>query len=328
MNLGRHTFRAASLFFLALFTATASAQGLLSLKVENDVFTGNDGHYTNGVELTWAFEPANDHWSRRFTNAVPGWSASELDGVAYRFGQQMYTPDDIDAERLIENDRPYAGLLFGGITLLEGEQYDGWRQTRRLSLDAGIVGPASGAKQTQRGYHDLISVEKPEGWHHQLDNEPILNVAYERTWLLQHHLAALELEYGPSAGFALGNLYTYASSGFEVRFGQDLGRSFGIPTVAPAHGGQSAFRARQGFSWYAFASLEGRYMARNLLLDGNSFENSHSVNRNEWVGDAQLGLALTWDRLQLAYTHVWRTDEFAEQERHDRFGSLILSLWL
>lgn len=328
MKAGRLTLSLTPVFLLVLFANTASAQGLFSLKVENDVFSGDDGHYTNGVELIWAFEPSTDHWSRYFADAIPGWSADELDGVAYRFGQQMYTPDDIGVEQLIENDRPYAGLLFGGVSLFEDIPHDGWRQASSLHLDAGIVGPASGAKRTQRGYHKLIGSEEPKGWHHQLNNEPIFNLAYERSWIFQERLPTLELEYGPSAGFALGNLYTYASSGVGVRLGKDLGRSFGIPSVAPAHGGQSAFQARQGFSWYVFASLEGRYMAHNLLLDGNTFENSHSVDRNEWVGDAQLGLALTWDRVQLAFTHVWRTDEFTEQEKHDRFGSLILSLWL
>ncbi|HET8791348.1 MAG TPA: lipid A-modifier LpxR family protein [Modicisalibacter sp.] len=37
---------------------------------------------------------------------------------------------------------------------------------------------------------------------------------------------------------------------------------------------------------------------------------------------------MTWDRWQLAFTNVWRSDEFEEQGRHDQFGSLTLSTWL
>lgn len=32
-------------------------------------------------------------------------------------------------------------------------------------------------------------------------------------------------------------------------------------------------------------------MAHNLLLDGNTFEDSHSVDRREWVSDFQLVIA-------------------------------------
>jgi len=314
---------------LASLATAASADGLFSLKVENDSLSaGGDGHYTNGIEGIWAFEPADGHWTRRFAEVLPGWSAGSLDGVAYRFGQQMYTPNEIGVEKLIEDDRPYAGLLYGGVSLFENIQHDGWRQADSLHLDVGVVGPASGADEFQRGFHDLIASEKPEGWDNQLENEPIVNLAYERAWVFQQRLAGLEVEYGPSAGFALGNLYTFASSGLGLRLGEGLDRSFGIPAVAPAHGGQSSFQPGQGFSWYAFANVEGRYMARNLLLDGNTFEDSHSVDRREWVGDAQVGAALTWDRWQLAYTYVWRSDEFEEQDSSDQFGSLTLSTWL
>jgi len=314
---------------LASLATSTLADGLFSLKVENNAFSaGEDGHYTNGIEGGWAFEPADGHWTRRFAEALPGWSADSLNGVAYRFGQQVYTPNDVSVRKLLENDRPYAGLLYGGVSLFKNVQNDGWRQADSLHLDVGIVGAASGAKAVQKSFHKLIASEEPEGWDNQLDNEPVVNLGYERAWVFQQRFTGLEVEYGPSSGFALGNLYTFASSGVGVRLGEGLDRSFGIPAVAPAHGGQSSFQRDQRFSWYVFAKVEGRYMARNLLLDGNTFKDSHSVDRREWVGDAQLGVALTWNRWQLAYTYVWRSDEFEEQGSFDQFGSLTLSAWL
>ena len=104
---------------LGSLVTSASAEGLLSLKVENDAFSaGGDGQYTNGAEVIWAFEPPDRHWTRRLADVIPGWSGSSLAGATYRLGQQMYTPEDIKVEALIKDDRPYAGLLFGGISLL------------------------------------------------------------------------------------------------------------------------------------------------------------------------------------------------------------------
>lgn len=318
------------LFLLTSFAVTpVSAAGLLTIKSENDSYSydGDDGHYTNGVEVIWAFEPRDNHWLRELAEYLPGWTGRAIDGGAYRLTHQMYTPDDIGTPWLIEDDRPYAGLLLGGVSLFDEKLHDSWREARSFNLDAGVVGPASGAEAIQREFHGLINTDKPLGWDHQLDNEPVINLAYQHAWIGKSSLDGYEVEYGPRVGFSLGNLYTYASTGLGLRFGQNLDRSLGIPAIAPAQGGWASFRPGQNFSWYAFASLEGRYMAHNLLLDGNTFEDSHSVDREEWVGDALAGFALTWDLWQLSYTHAWRTDEFASQDSHHAFGSLTLSRW-
>ncbi|PCC99461.1 lipid A deacylase LpxR family protein [Halopseudomonas pelagia] len=313
---------------LAFVATSTSADGLLSLKVENDAFSaGGDRHYTNGIEGVWAFEPPEEHWTRSLAERLPGWSGSSLVGVTYRFGQQMYTPSDIEAEALIKDDRPYAGLVYGGVSLLNNIQHDDWRLAESLHLDVGIVGPASGAEALQKGAHRWIGSDEPRGWDNQLNNELVVNLAYQRAWVFQQELGGLDVEYGPSSGFALGNLYTYASSGLGLRWGEGLDHSFGIPAVAPGYGGRSSFKRDQGFGWYVFTAVEGRYMARNLLLDGNTFEDSHSVERRDWVGDALVGAALTWDRWQLTYTYLWRTDEFEEQDGFDQFGSITLSTW-
>ena len=144
---------------------------------------------------------------------------------------------------------------------------------------------------------------------------------------MQQRFAGLEFEYGPSAGFSLGNLYTYGSAGLGLRIGQGLARSFSIPAVAPAQSGSMFFDQGGGFAWNLFANVEGRYMAQNMLLEGNTFKSSHSVDPNEWVGDAKAGIALTWNSWQVAFASVWRTREFNGQDKHDQFGSLTVSTW-
>lgn len=301
---------------------------LYSLKVENDIIaTGSDGHYTNGFELMRSFEPDGDHWSRRFAETVPGWAADEVDNIAYRLGHQIYTPNDIERAGLIEDDRPYAGLLFAGLSIHSTTQHDGWRGTSGLHLDLGIVGPAAGAERVQRRVHDVTDSDEPKGWDNQLRNEPFVNLAYQHRWWLQQRFAGLEFEYGPSAGFSFGNLYTYGSAGLGLRIGKGLARSFSIPAVAPAQSGSMFFDQGGGFAWNIFANVEGRYMAHNMLLEGNTFKSSHSVDSREWVGDAKAGVALTWNSWQLAFASVWRTREFHGQDEHDQFGSLTVSAW-
>lgn len=317
-----------AIVFLAL-APPAAAEGLLSVKSENDAWVGaGDGHYTNGTEITWAFVPEPGHWSRKMTDVIPGWHRDDVDGVVYRVGQRMYTPDEITIAELQEDDRPYAGVLAAGISLQGEQRNDGWRETRSLHLDAGVVGPASGASWIQQHFHQDFMGDEPQGWSHQLSNEPLLNLGYEHNWMLRASWPSHELEYGPSAGLALGNLHSYASAGLAARYGDGLDRSYGIPSIDPAQGVRSFFCRGQGLDWYVFAALEGRYMARNLLLDGNTWRDSHSVEREPWVGDVQLGFAVNWDRFQLTYTVVWRSKEFSTQTHNDRFGSIILSIWM
>lgn len=315
-------------FVSALLTAGTANADVFTLKIENDVISsGRDGHYTNGLEGFWAFEPGGDHWTRSLAGAVPGWSGEDLTYAAYRFGHQMYTPEEIEREALQEDDRPYAGMLFGGVTLFANEQLTGRRETSTLTLDVGLVGQGAGGERLQREVHRLTGSDAPEGWDNQLENEPFVNLGYEKRWWFQNRLGGLEMEYGPSVGGAAGNLYTFLSTGAGVRLGQGLSRSLSQASVTPTTSGVQYFTPDGGFGWFVFANLEGRYMAHNMLLDGNTFRDSHSVDREELVGDAQLGLALTWDQWQVSFASVWRTKEFRGQDEHDQFGSLSLSTW-
>ena len=99
----------------------------------------------------------------------------------------------------------------------------------------------------------------------------------------------------------------------------------GLPNMTPNPGMRQTFSQDNGFRWYLFASVDGYYMAHNLTLDGNTFKNSHSVDRREWVGDVMGGVALAWDAWQMTYTAVSRTREFHGQEESDSFGMITLA---
>jgi lipid A 3-O-deacylase len=314
------------LLLMVLMPGPVVAQ-TLSFKVENDLlsYDNRDGHYSGGIEAFWSFEPAAEHWTLRVAESLPGWSAGEVDDVAYRFGYQIYTPNDIDARYLVEDDRPYAGLAFAGVSWFADQPHETWRLTREMHVDIGLVGPAVGAEKVQRGLHRVFDSSEPKGWRNQLRNEPFANLAYGQQWWRKGSFGGLELEYGPGLGLAVGNLYTYGSGGVGMRFGRRLDRSFGIPSVTPGQSGDLHFTPGSAFSWYGFVHLEGRYMAQNLLLDGNTFKSSHSVDRNEWVGDAKVGVVLTWSQWQVAFASVWRSHEFVGQRGHDQFGSLTIS---
>ena len=316
---------------LLLFVAVASllstlaqaSDSVLSVKHENDgMASSDDGHFTSGVELNWAFEPKAQSWTRHLADALPDSLIGNADMAAFRLVHQIYTPNNIEQRGLIVDDRPYAGMVYGGISLYEDVPMGSWRQSTDLHLDIGLVGPSSLADSIQREVHRITESDRPNGWNNQLGDEFIVNVTMRRQWWNSSPLIGKEFSHGPSVSAALGNLYTYASAGYSVRWGSEAA---GIPTLTPNPGSRHYMVGKEGWQWYLFASVDGYYMAQNLTLDGNTFRNSHSVDRREWVGDVSAGLALAWDDWQVTYAAVQRSREFDGQEEQDKFGSITLS---
>ncbi|ARS51636.1 lipid A deacylase LpxR family protein [Kushneria konosiri] len=313
-----------------LFSASAMADGVLTLKLANDFFSArsDDGHYTSGLEGSWTFKPHDNHWTRTVAGWIPGWSADDVDAASYRFGQQIYTPRNTRRDELITDDRPYAGYLYGGVSLYRHNLSPQWRINDAFSLDIGLVGPGSGAKAVQKNFHHLVDSDDPKGWHHQLNNEPTVTLAMQRSWWYRDSLGDLSMEYGPNIGLTLGNLYDYASAGLGIRLGRQLDNQYTTPSAAPYSSSNMMFSRDRSFNWYVFGNAQGRFVARNMLLDGNTFENSHSVDKRQWVGDLELGGAITWGSYNLSLTTLKRSREFERQDDADYFSVVTLSSWL
>lgn len=304
---------------------------------ENDaiaLFSGSDEHYTNGLRFAMIRNPGEnpgwvDRLGERFctrfcgddpTDTVFGWS----------FGQNVYTPDDISIAALIADDRPYAAVLYGSLFV----QFLNDKETRKqtLELQLGFVGPEAGGEFVQRELHELIDDEPPLGWDNQLGFEPIINLNYghERRRILvgDRDSGVASLDVVPHWGFGVGNLMTRASAGATLRAGKNVS-GFPQADIVNTFGGGGAREGRSDFEGYVFVGVEGRAVLHNLLLDGNTFKDSHEVDKRLGVYDLRAGFFLRWRNWQFNYTFVRRSQEFnpargENDGRHD-FGSFTLS---
>jgi hypothetical protein len=299
--------------------------GTFNLVLENDLFTGFDHDYTNGIQLNWTSgKDAAPSWAVDAARWLPFFADHGDVRVTYGIGQSMYTPSDITLSDPPSDDRPYAGWLYGSIGLTEetGTRLD------QLQLQLGMVGPASLADKAQTWIHGIIGANKPQGWDHQINDEPGIVLTYQRSWraFVSGDIWGFSFDATPHLGGALGNVFTYANGGATFRFGWNLPNDYGPPRIEPSLPGSGFFEPQGDFGFYIFTGLEGRLVARNIFLDGNTFEDSRSVDKNPLVGDAQVGIAVTIRAARLAYTHVFRTPEFKGQNDADKFGALSLSL--
>ncbi len=301
-----------------------------SVQAENDLWgSGADRHYTHGTMFSLVPAGEAPDWLKRIGDYVPFFRPGYDRGVEISIGQNIYTPDDIEDPNLIADDRPYAGWLYLSFTLLGIlEETADYRVSNAFDLTVGVVGESSMADEVQTRWHKIIDTRTPEGWDHQLHDEAGLNLTYTRVWerFLRLGQPWIELSAAPHVVGALGNIYTYLGSGAMLRLGHNLRSDIGPPAISPGFPGTAYFRSNQTFSAYLFAGVEGRAVARDIFLDGNTFEDSHSVDRKPLVGDFQIGAALRYRRVRLSFTNVFRSKEFDGQEEASEYGAVNLTV--
>lgn len=335
-------------------------------RLENDLFTGTDQNYTNGVAFTAV---SHDIAGKLRTECLPTpvrlhaelikfmnpgfWSDAEgpthTQNVVVKFGQSMFTPKDFSRTDLIADDRPYAGLLYVGMSWNrrkhEPQSNSEMLDTREITL--GVIGPLSLAEQSQNLFHDAIGVDRFLGWQHQLKNEPALQLAMDRKFKDYRGTGAImpgfSVDSIRSLGLRLGNIETSATLGIEGRIGWNLPNDFGTypirpgaenrPPSASVHSGSgdgplAVAKLRPGV--HLFGTMETKLVAHDFSLDGNLFRSSHSVTRRPWVAQAAVGISahglMAGHGVKLAVMRVYRSREFEEQGPNQAYGSVALSL--
>lgn len=308
--------------------------GTWTITAENDRIARTDRHYTHGTRIAWVSDKTTG--GPDFVRDTLGflYPMAEVRGgrIGFALGQSIFTPEDTSATALVTNDRPYAGWLYGAMSIYAENDWrtdDDLRYTTldSVELNLGLVGPQSYADEVQNGFHDLIGVSRSNGWDHQLSNEPAVALFFERKWRPEPMSVSQGLEFDaiPHLGGSLGNVFTLLNGGVTLRLGQGLDTDFGPPQIRPAFSGPGAVKPDTDFAWYLFAGAQGSAVARNIFLDGNTFADSHSVEKEPFTGDIQVGAAVVLKDIRLSATHVYRTREFKGQRRADRFGVVSLS---
>jgi hypothetical protein len=286
-----------------------------SFTFENDFFTGTDQHYTNGVQLAFLTD----------LDAAPQWlqSLSADPQMVVAFGQRIYTPTNCDIERPNPNDRPYAGWAYvmGDLRTRNGPTID------HLSATVGIVGPASGAKQTQDGFHRLLGESGSNGWGTQVRNKPTFMAGYERAWpnVWQDSLGSHRMDLGLRTGGSIGTPLSYAEAGAVARYGSNLPTDLPVTHVSlgPPRDG---YRGTPEFGWYVWLGFDAHAVAYNEFIQGSTFAGGPRVERENFGTDVQLGVAAAWPRARVGFTVVRRSREFVGQPASDRYGQIVVSV--
>ncbi len=294
--------------------------------LENDRFAhasflpfDGDSNFTNGARVSWWHEGDEAFWHLR---RVVGLYSSLTDctgactaQTGYSVTHAMYTPDSLQVSHVRLDDQPYVGLL----------SIDFLVEVRRptslhsLALQAGFMGPATGAQLLQEGIHKATGKTRPKGWSNQLKFEPNVGLSY--SYQQMREIIGDLFYVIPTVGGSIGTRSVFGSIGASVRIGG--GDALSLSPLVPSTLGNG--------NPFLFAGGDIRGIVYQLPLDGNLIRDPvHSVESNPLIYTLRLGAAAKICGLKLRYTyHVWG-EQFDKpssvNDKKDDWGTLAVEL--
>jgi len=297
-----------------------------TITLENDIISGADGGYTNGLGFSWAKGPFND-----FNGNIPSWmhsltkdltistAANKKRAVSYFIAQGMQTANDITISSLVEEDAPYVGLLLWKASLYSFDEEVG----DRLSLTLGIVGPASLAEKIQKGVHSLTGSDEPLGWDNQIENEVVFRLSMLRSRQIYqsevNNGRSFDLVTNLAAG--LGTIKSDMGGGLILRYGQGLSRSFQTASHLPGRD-INPLAGGTANSWNVYLSLTGSYVLNSIATDGNTFRDSHSVELRHEQSLINFGASFSIGDWAYVISVARGSELYETQQGKTKFGSM------
>ncbi len=297
--------------------------------LENDFFVNEDSGYTNGTGLTLGRGPFLEfsrenlpwHLNALTKNLYIQTMPNKVRGVSHMLFQRMQTPEDIEAVELQENDLPYAGLLALQSTLFAWDR----NLSDQLSLSLGAVGPITFAEDTQRAIHSAIGSTEPLGWDNQLRNEFTFSIEARR-------VKKLYRRYGTNRGLdivglvegRLGNIQSAAEVGIAMRWGNNLDFSHATFSLqADRQVNSLALSERNAYFFYFGATLQ--YVANDILINGNTFRDSHSVPLEHVQEGLSGGAVFRFGPLAYVFQLTSISSPTTISSRRAKFGSISVT---
>ena len=297
---------------------------------ENDLFVGEDDGYTNGIGLTFGQGPFLDfnqenlpNWLYWLTqNMYISTMENKTRGIANMFFQRMQTPTDITIEPLVEDDLPYVGLLAWQGTMYAWDD----KVSDQLSFYIGAVGPVALGEESQKAVHSLLGSDEPLGWDNQIENELVVKIEAQRVWnLFRTDSNNLQFDVLGLAGIGVGNFQSATKAGFAFRWGKNLQRNFATFSLQ-ADRQVNPLALSPSNDFYIFAGLRGGYLANDIFIDGNTFENSHSVPIEHIQNDISAGVVWNVGRCGFIFQVTSSTSQTTLTDEREKFGGFSVTL--
>ncbi len=278
------------------------------------------GQLTWGWRFSYTPDEKNPEWFQAVRGYLPWLDDRAKAQLEYAFEQYAFVPNKFSSF-FGWTDRPYVGLLgLHAKAGLKGPLKGRMQRIDELGLRVGVAGPGSGAEQTHQLFHDALGINS-RNWSDEINTEPFVNANYEYAYRFFAFKPGSNwnMEAMPHAGVTLGNALTYANVGFTARIGGNLEKDSGPPRMRYLASGTNFPEPGDYWVWNFFTGLEARVFAHNITLDGNTFQDSSSVDKEIVTYEGHLGFEFGYGGYRLSATNVVRSKEFEGDQQTDIF---------
>jgi lipid A 3-O-deacylase len=256
----------------------------ISITIDNDIFFFIDRYYSAGHEITYRTLLSKEQFLARWFdrgNQSSKWIAS------FGIGNKIFTPKKVRFVNPVNMDRPYAGYVYGSISLTH---LKGQSSISSLSLETGLVGEKTGLGQLQTWWHEKTGFQEPRGWDSQIANEIIFNMQYK----FQRGInITREVDLVSTSVLTAGTGSNKVSQDFALRLFRfkPLTRSVFSNSLL----GNDASSTKELF---IFLGGGVDYVFYNIFLEGSLFDkpSPFTVESTPWVIRGNIGIMYTRNR--------------------------------
>jgi hypothetical protein len=316
----------AALAALAVHQPARAEDVFASATFQEDLFLGSDGGgYTSGIflshmriasegekgiEPTWVLKP------------IAKWLGMPQATLAsFTVGQVIVTPNDLKLSPPDPQDAPYLGELL----VRSANVYVHDNIADMFALSVGVVGPGSGAAETQRFAHRVSGSTAPQGWHSQVPNKLLLGVEGYRAWRFPFALgnvAGAKADAVVLGGGALGTIESSVGGTALLRYGTGLDRSF--PTLARVTS-RTGDPFAVGHGWFAYVGMSAD-RAFNQISLGNDRPDGNVARLRKTQTIVMGGVSYGWAKSSLTFSLQSASPLVDTNDQRKSWGSLTYSM--
>lgn len=250
-------------------------------------------------DAKWKLKESNDYFTffnedSDYTQGLEVSRSTESSTIA--FGQDIYTPLHKKINPPNPEERPYAGYMY--LNFEFNEPLDNENKFF-YGIQPGWVGPGARGKQAQCTVHSLLDQHCPKGWPSQLHNEPALTL---RAGILNTQyldMGFLSGEQNTKLLLEAGNVRSKLHLDTQIKW--------------------------EGLGLYYFAGPGVDLIARNIFLDGNTWQESPSVDKKILVSELKGGVGYKYHNYGVMWFIAVKSPEFEQQHGSYNYGGIELS---
>lgn len=340
-----------SIVIIMIFLVSAWAQSVFAdnnqrsgtqvwaVSLDNDFLAplaSSDRDFTGGMALTYSSDSGAKHWwpidallGKIDRTVTPDAIFKTTATTSFELGFYGFTPDATEQAHIIENDRPYASLIYTSASrMYQLENGDSISTAFTLGiLGADLIGPA------QNELHRWIDNQPVQGWHNQISDGGELTARYQMAYHHHWHSERAPARYKTTL---------FSSVGYLTEFGVALSTRRGLIS-SPDHRftpelisygervNETVATPHQGKERYFWGGIAVKARLYNAFLQGQFKNSAHTLEYQDLrplIAEAWLGYTFTiGHQYKASYVLRAQSSELATGvgDRSHVWGGIVLS---